>query len=65
MIDNDTVEYDCVVTVKFHFTVEAEDDMKAEELALYGWQDNVYHSEVHKVRVEAIEPEEEDEEEDE
>jgi len=57
---DNAVQYEAEVTVKFYFTLEADDDMQAEELATYEWQDNLYHGEIQKIVVDAIEEEEED-----
>lgn len=51
----DTAQYDAEVTVTFYFSVEAEDDIQAETIATYEWQDNLYHGEIYKVKVEIIE----------
>ena len=51
-------QYEAEVTVTFHFTLTADDDMQAEELAKYEWQDNLYRGEIDTIWVEAIEDEE-------
>lgn len=57
---DDAVQYEAEVTVKFYFTLEADDDMQASELATYEWQDNLFHGEIRKVVVDMVEEEEED-----
>lgn len=57
---DDAVQYEAEVTVKFYFTLEADDDVQASELATYEWQDNLYRGEIQKVVVDMIEEEEED-----
>ena len=44
-------QYEAEVTVTFHFTLTADDDFQAEELASYEWQDNVYRGEIDNIRV--------------
>jgi hypothetical protein len=61
----DTAQYDAEVTVIFHFSVEAEDDIQAETIATYEWQDNLYHGEIHRVRVDIIQDDDEDDSEEE
>lgn len=61
----DTAQYDAKVTVIFYFSVEAEDDIQAETIATYEWQDNLYHGEIHSVRVDIIQDDEDDSEEEE
>lgn len=51
----DTATYDAVVTVRFYFQVEAEDDIQADTIATYEWQDNLYRGEIHHVSVELVE----------
>lgn len=58
---DDAVQYEAEVTVKFFFTLEADDDIQAEDLATYEWEDNLYHAEIQHVRVEMIEEDEDDE----
>jgi hypothetical protein len=41
----------------FHFTLQADDDMQAEQLASYEWQDNIYRGEISDIYVEMIEEE--------
>jgi hypothetical protein len=57
---DDAVMYNVEVTMKFYFEVEADDDMQAEEIATYAWQDNIYRGEVHKVKVEMKEEDEDE-----
>jgi len=49
------VTYDAAVTMTFYFTLEADDDMQAHELASYEWQDNLYRGEINDIYVEMIE----------
>ena len=60
---DDAVQYEAEVTVKFYFTLEADDDMQASDLATYEWQDNLYHSEIQNVVVDMVEEDDEEEEE--
>lgn len=60
MASDDAVLYEAEVTVKFHFIVEADDDIQAEDIATYDWQDNLYHAEIQKVRVDIIEEDDEE-----
>ena len=57
---DDAVQYEVEVTVKFHFTIEADDDMQAEDIASYEWEDNLFHAEIQKIRVDMIEEDEEE-----
>ena len=57
----DAVQYEAEVTVKFYFTIEADDDMQAEDIASYEWEDNLYDGEIQNIRVEMIEEDEDDE----
>jgi hypothetical protein len=52
---DNAVTYDAAVTITFYFTLEADDDMQAEELASYEWQDNLYRGEIGEIYVEMIE----------
>lgn len=56
--EGDTVQYDAEVTIKFRFIVEAEDDIQADKIAMYEWQDNLYRGEIEHVHVEMIEEDE-------
>lgn len=60
---DEAVQYEAEVTVKFYFTLEADDDMQASDLATYEWQDNLYHGEIQDVVVDMIESDEEEGEE--
>jgi len=57
---DDAVQYEVEVTVKFCFTIEADDDMQAEEIASYDWEDHKFLSEIQKIRVDMIEEDEEE-----
>lgn len=52
---DDAVTYDAAVTMTFYFTLEADDDAQAQELASYEWQDNIYRGEINDIYVEMIE----------
>lgn len=54
---DDAVMYEVEVTVKFMFELEADDDMQAEILATYEWEDNLYRGEILDTRVEVMEQE--------
>ncbi len=54
---DNAVTYDASVTMTFHFTLQADDDMQAELLASYEWQDNIYRGEISDIYVEMIEEE--------
>jgi hypothetical protein len=56
---DDAVQYEAEVTVKFFFTIEADDDIQAEDIATYEWEDNLYRAEIQDVRVEMIEEDDE------
>lgn len=56
---DDAVQYEAEVTVKFFFTIEADDDIQAEDIATYEWEDNLYHAEIQNVRVDMIEEDDE------
>ena len=58
----DTAQYEAEVTIKFHFLVDAEDDIQADKIAMYEWQDNLYRGEIEHVSVNIVEEEEEEEE---
>jgi len=60
---DNAVKYDAEVTIKFYFMLEADDDVQAEELATYEWQDNLYHGEIQNVVVDMVEEDDEEEEE--
>ena len=53
---DDAIPYTVQVWVKFDFEIEADDDVQAEEIASYDWEDYKYRSEIQKIRVEAEEP---------
>ena len=57
---DDAVTYDVEVTVKFMFELQADDDIQAEELAAYEWEENLYRGSIEKIRVEMMEEEEEE-----
>jgi hypothetical protein len=57
---DDAVEYEATVTVTFRFPVFADDDVMADELAAYEWEDNTWHGEIDRIRVEMVEEEEDD-----
>lgn len=52
---DEAVQYDAAVTITFHFTLHADDDIQAHELASYEWQDNIYRGEISDIYVEEIE----------
>ena len=56
---DDSVTYEVEVTVKFMFELQADDDMQAEDLAAYEWEENLYRGSIQKIRVEMMEEEEE------
>lgn len=60
---DDAIYYDVEVTVTFNFQVEADDDMMAEDIASYEWEDNIFRGSIDRITVDAIE-EDEDEEDD-
>ena len=60
---DDAVYYDAEVTVTFTFQVLADDDVMAEEIAAYEWEDSIYRGSIDNISVEMIEEEYEDEEE--
>ena len=60
---DDAVQYEAEVTVKFYFTLEADDDMQASDLATYEWQDNLYRGEIQNVVVDMVESDDMEEEE--
>jgi len=51
----DAVPYNVEVWVKFDFEIEADDDIQAEEIASYDWEEYKYRSTIEKIRVEAYE----------
>ncbi len=51
----DAVPYTAEVWVKFEFEIEADDDMQAEVIASYDWEEYKYLSTIEKIRVEEIE----------
>ena len=57
---DDAVTYEVEVTVKFMFELQAEDDMQAEDLASYEWEEHLYRGSIEKIRVEMMEEEEEE-----
>ena len=61
---DDAVQYEAEVTVKFYFTLEADDDMQASDLATYEWQDNLYRGEIQNVVVDMVESDDEEGEDD-
>ena len=52
----DAIQYNVQVWVKFDFEIEADDDIQAEEIASYDWEDYKYRSTIERIRVEAEEP---------
>jgi hypothetical protein len=58
---DDAVLYEAEVTVKFCFQIYADDDIQAEEIASYDWEEYKYLSQIEKIRVDMIEEDEEDE----
>ena len=60
---DDAVYYDAEVTVTFTFQVLADDDVMAEEIAAYEWEDNIYKGSIDNIMVEMIEEDYEDEDE--
>ena len=58
--EGDTATYEAEVTIKFRFLVEAEDDIQADAIAMYDWQDNLYSGEIEHVSVDIIEEDEEE-----
>lgn len=52
---DDAVTYDVEVTVKFMFELQADDDIQAEELAAYEWEENLYRGSIERIRVEVTE----------
>lgn len=59
----DAVYYDVEVTVTFNFQVLADDDIMAEEIASYEWEENTFRSSIDNIMVEAVEEEEYNDEE--
>jgi hypothetical protein len=57
---DDAVTYEVEVTVKFMFELQADDDMQAEDLAAYEWEDNLYRGSIEKIRVEMMEEDEDE-----
>jgi hypothetical protein len=51
----DAIPYTAEVWVKFEFEIEADDDMQAEVIASYDWEEYNYRSTIEKIRVEADE----------
>ena len=51
----DAIPYNVEVWVKFDFEIEADDDVQAEEIASYDWEEYKYRSTIEKIRVEAYE----------
>ena len=47
----DAVPYTAEVWVKFEFEIEADDDMQAEVIASYDWEEYKYRSTIEKIRV--------------
>ena len=56
---DDAVWYDVEVTVTFNFQVLADDDMMADEIASYEWEDNTFRSTIDSIMVEMIDEEDE------
>lgn len=59
---DDAVYYEAEVTVRFTFQVLADDDVMAEEIASYEWEENTYLGSIEDIMVEMIEEDEEDDE---
>jgi hypothetical protein len=53
---DNAIPYNVEVTVKFTFEIEADDDIQAEAIASYDWEEYNYRSEILKIRVDAEEP---------
>ena len=51
----DAIPYNVEVWVKFDFEIEADDDIQAEEIASYDWEEYKYRSTIENIRVEADE----------
>jgi hypothetical protein len=49
----DAVPYTAEVWVKFEFEIEADDDVQAEEIASYDWEEYKYRSTIERIRVQA------------
>jgi hypothetical protein len=47
----DAVPYTAEVWVKFEFEIEADDDMQAEVIASYDWEEYKYRSSIERIRV--------------
>ena len=58
---DDAVLYEAEVTAKFCFAIYADDDIQAEEIASYDWEEYKYLSQIEKIRVDMIEQDEEEE----
>jgi len=59
---DEAVQYNAAVTMTFYFTLLADDDVQAYELAGYEWQDNIYRGELNDIHVEMIEEDDDSEE---
>jgi hypothetical protein len=57
---DDAVWYDVEVTVTFNFQVLADDDMMADEIASYEWEDNTFTSTIDSIMVEMIDEEDDE-----
>lgn len=57
---DDAVTYDVEVTVKFMFELQADDDIQAEDLAAYEWEEHLYRGSIEKIRVEMMEEDEDE-----
>lgn len=57
---DDAVTYEVEVTVKFMFELQADDDMQAEDLASYEWEEHLYRGSIEKIRVEMMEEDEDE-----
>ena len=62
---DDAVYYDAEVTVTFNFQVLADDDIMAEEIASYEWEENTFLGSIDNIRAEMIDEDEYEEEDDE
>ena len=52
---DEAVQYTAEVTVKFYFEIEADDDIQAEDIASYDWQEYLYRGEIQNIRVDMVE----------
>ena len=52
----DAIPYTVDVLVRFQFEIEADDDVQAEEIASYDWEEYKYRSTIERIKVEAEDP---------